>query len=220
MNNQKYASELSYWAKRYVDEDKLFSNAHYKDIFLNMSQQISDDFISNKIIADFGCGPRGSLAWAKKANLRFGIDILADAYLELFHNNIENHNTIYVKCTENYIPIPSNFFDIVFTLNALDHVDNLSQVSSEIERILKPGGELIGSFNIGEPPTPSEPQTLSESIIYSTVLSDKYDITSWRTAQKSERGTYDNFKKPQEIFDKGSPYILWVRATKKYDPKY
>lgn len=217
MKDNKYVSELSYWAKKYIESKKIFSNSHYKKIFLEMSEKETDDFITGKCIADFGCGPRGSLAWAEKASLRIGIDVLADAYTDLFYDNIILHKMIYVKSTENYIPIPSNFFDIMFMLNSLDHVSNLAFMSHEITRTLKPGGELVGSFNIGEPATLCEPQCLSEEIIKSTLLNDKYDIVSLRKAKKHDTSTYKNFFEKKYIDNNTDTYILWIRAIKRYE---
>jgi 3-isopropylmalate dehydratase small subunit len=106
---KKYKSELSFWLNRYICEHKKFQNSHYKKIFLSMMEEENDNFVFGKRIADFGCGPRGSLAWANNAELRVGIDVLSDAYADLFPDNIINHNMIYVKSTEKHIPTPSNY---------------------------------------------------------------------------------------------------------------
>ncbi len=118
---------------------------------LAMAEEKDTDFYEGKIIADFGCGPRGSLVWAEKPCFRIGIDALADIYADEFTDNIINHGMIYVKSTEKVIPLPSNSIDIMFTLNAVDHVDCFSEMCDEIIRVIKPGGEFIGSFNLEEP---------------------------------------------------------------------
>ena len=45
---------------------------------LAMAEEPTADFLAGKIVAAFGCGPRGSLVWAPNALLRIGIDVLAD----------------------------------------------------------------------------------------------------------------------------------------------
>lgn len=63
----KSSSELSYWQQSYKDSNGNFKNSHYKKNMLAMAEENSESFIENKIIADFGCGPCGSLAWAESA---------------------------------------------------------------------------------------------------------------------------------------------------------
>lgn len=210
----KYKSELSFWKSRYEIDNRKFFNFHYQKIMLAMAGEKNDNFLSGKLIADFGCGPRGSLVWAKSASLCIGIDVLADRYAEEFYDNIISHNMIYIKSTEKVIPLPSNFLDIIFTLNAIDHVDSFPVICNEILRVLKPGGEFIGSFNLEEPVTPCEPQKLNEILIKEHLL--KYlKIQIYRI---SEPGPEDNkylpFFNNSESYKKGKKGYLWIRGKK------
>ena len=164
-----------------------------------------------KIVADFGCGPRGSLCWAIEAKKRIGIDILARAFERFI---ILEHNMIYICSTDTEIPLPSSYIDVLFTLNALDHVNNLSAMCKEILRILAPGGDLIASFNLNEEATVSEPQTLTENLIKLHLL--RYlDVRSYRIRPKGEDANpYEYFFKESPIRRYRGPRILWVRASK------
>jgi len=139
----KYTSELQYWIGRYNAEDKDFHNDHYRALMLAMAQEKTDSFLENKIVADFGCGPRGSLAWTQSPLLKIGIDVLVDKYFDTFGDILFKHNCIYVKSTEHYIPLPSEFVDVVFTMNSMDHTENFSTMASEVLRILKVGGSSL-----------------------------------------------------------------------------
>lgn len=180
---------------------------------LAMAEEPNDDFLKGKIIADFGCGPRGSLVWAKSALLRIGIDVLADRYADEFTDNIISHGMIYVKSTEHVIPLPSDFIDVLFTLNAMDHVDNFSEMCKELIRILKPGGVFIGGFNLEEPASPNEPQQLNEKIIKKNLL-DKMEVQSYRITNKGpvENG-YAPFFDGNLSYTPGQEGLLWVKAT-------
>jgi hypothetical protein len=101
----KYEEELAFWKSRLVHDQGTFQNKHYERIMLGMAQESSQDFLRGRIVADFGCGPRGSLVWADGASLRIGIDVLADAYADAFTDNITSHNMIYLKSTEEVIPL-------------------------------------------------------------------------------------------------------------------
>jgi SAM-dependent methyltransferase len=211
---KKYVSELSFWRSRFQIDKGRFQNSHYERMMLAMAEQSDDEFLRNKVVADFGCGPRGSLAWADSALVRIGIDVLADRYADEFKDNITSHHMIYVKSTESVIPLPSDFVDVMFTLNAIDHVDNFSAMCNEIIRVLKPGGEFIGSFNLEEPPGPGEPQQLNEKMISDNLLS-KLKILSYRVTRIGPEGNrYSPFFEGNLSYEPGEEGILWAKARK------
>ena len=76
----KHREEIAYWRNEWVAGH--FHNDYYEQTMLMLAQEPDGEFLRNKIVADFGCGPQGSLCWAKMARARIGIDVLADAYGE------------------------------------------------------------------------------------------------------------------------------------------
>jgi hypothetical protein len=96
----------------------------------------------------------------------------------------------------------------------MDHVSHLGIMCDEIHRVLAPNGTLIGSFNLDEPPTFSEPQTLSEDSLHRALLRH-FDIQSYRTAAPGPEGdTYKHFFDGSNPPSSGRRY-LWVRARKR-----
>jgi SAM-dependent methyltransferase len=210
----KYDSELSFWQRRFELENGSFVNSQYEPMMLAIAEEHTQSFVAGKIIADFGCGPLGTLQWAESALMRIGIDVLADRYADAFYDTIISHNMVYIKSTERVIPLPSEFVDIMFTVNAMDHVDNFSSMCSEIIRVMKPGGELIGSFNLEEPATACEPQRLDESIIDRELLRT-LRIKSYRVSDKGpEDNPYASFLNGTISYTSGREGFLWVRAMK------
>jgi SAM-dependent methyltransferase len=219
-SNSKYQGELEFWIERYNAEHHTFQNGHYEKIMLGMSQELNDSFLKDKIVVDFGCGPRGSLVWTTAPKLRIGVDVLVDKYFDFFGDEMINDNYIYIKSTEKHIPIPTEFADVVYTMNSMDHTDNFEAMLSEIFRILKTGGEFIGSFNMNEPATETEPQTLTFEMIekiFSQKLQIQHKLTAFKgDSLKPKRGTYDcffdkNIKLPSEK----DICILWIRGKKR-----
>ena len=210
---EKYEHELNFWKNRYEEDNHLFDNSNYEKLMLGMAGENNENFLKNKIVADFGCGPRGSLKWLKSATIKIGTDVLVDKYVDIFYSNIISHEMIYLKCTESAIPIPSDYIDILFTLNAIDHVDSFEKMSKEIVRIIKPGGEFIGSFNLNEPATTCEPESLSEEIVKKELLS-YFTIKSYRISGFSGNNRYEPFIKGKLHYEKGEIATLWVRAVK------
>jgi ubiquinone/menaquinone biosynthesis C-methylase UbiE len=212
----KHDSELGYWLGRFEAENQRFHNGWYRDLMVGVAGAEDESDFEGKIVADFGCGPRGSLAWCKGASMRFGIDVLADIYAEHFENALREHETIYVRSTESYIPMPSDSVDVLITINSLVHVDNLAEMSAELVRILKPGGLFLGSFNLEEPANEAEPQCLNEAIL-TDVLFRHLEVESVRITDQHEgyANRYEPFLSGMELtYSKGEEGILWMRGTK------
>jgi SAM-dependent methyltransferase len=210
----KYSAELGFWKKKYKEDKGIFRNAHFEKIMLGMAEETSQTFLKNKVIADFGCGPRGSLNWVTSANIKIGIDVLANLYAENFPENLINHGMIYVKNTEKTIPLPSESVDILFTLNAIDHVDCFECMCKELLRIVKYDGLIIASFNLEEAATPFEPQRLTEEIIQEQLL-QHLDVISYRIShQGPEDDPYRPFFTDKLAYTKGEEGYLWVKARK------
>lgn len=213
----KYESEFDYWEDRYGTEDGLFSNSHYKDLMLSIAEENDDEFLKDRVVVDFGCGPRGSLAWTNAPAIKIGVDVLASRYAEHFGKNLTKHNMLYITSSENCIPIPDSYADCIMTINSLDHVKNLDIMCKEIVRCLKKGGVLLGSFNLNEAKSACEPQTLTESLLKEKLFV-YFDIISYRIAKQGEGNKqFDNMVNSRfaEGDDKLSPCFLWVRAIKK-----
>ena len=214
LTHTKTGYELRYWKERYAKEGNRLDNDFYAKLMLSISDEKDDAFLKDKVVGDFGCGPRGSLIWAKSARIRLGIDVLAQRYIESFPQEHLGHDMIYVASTEASIPVPSEFCDVVYSVNSLDHVKNLAPMCKEIRRILKPGGEIIGSFNLNHAPERAEPQTISEEILKNTLFKG-YEIIHWWV---SAPGPVDDLYQPlyaRQLKDPGrGEAYLWARARK------
>jgi len=111
----KHTSEFYYWYTQLKKDGGVFRNSWYRNLMLQIAGEKDQDFVAGKVIADFGCGPLGSLCWADKAKERIGIDVLADKYRLL---GTDNQNITYIQSSENSIPLESGSVDILFTINA------------------------------------------------------------------------------------------------------
>lgn len=210
----KHSHELRYWKERFALEGGKLQNDFYAKLMLSISDEENDDFLRGKIVGDFGCGPRGSLVWARQASLKIGIDVLATKYLECFPLELISHGVIYVSSSELHIPLPDSICDYVYSVNSLDHVKNLLPMCNELRRVLKPGGEIIGSFNLNHLPSTAEPQRISENILRK-MLFRNYEIIHWWV---SAPGPVDDLYRPlyeRKLIDPaGGEAYLWARARK------
>jgi ubiquinone/menaquinone biosynthesis C-methylase UbiE len=214
--NHKNNSELEYWKKRFIVEGNTFQNSWYKKHMLNMVN-VNESFFQNKVVADFGCGPRGSLDWLKNSKLNLGIDVNVGLYADSFKSAFLNKNMIFVQSTEYTIPLPDNYVDVLLSMNALDHVDNLSEMCLELLRILKPAGIFAAYFNLEEPASACEPQCLTEKLLNEVILS-KLNIIEYKSAIVPEppHTRYEALHNEGfQSYVAGKEGVLWVLATKK-----
>jgi SAM-dependent methyltransferase len=216
--HSKHSYELRFWRERYELEGNRFRNDFYEELMLSIADEADASFLKGKTVMDFGCGPRGSLAWATGAAARIGVDVLALRYISSFPTEYVKHDMIYVTSTEARIPLPDASCDVVYSVNSLDHVRNLLPMCNELRRVLKPGGELIGSFNLNHRPERAEPQKISEGLLKKLLFRD-YRIRHWWV---SAPGPADDLYRPlfsrQFIAPGGGEAYLWARAVKPTKP--
>ena len=78
-------------------------------------------------------------------------------YLQL---GVNNHKACYVAAKAEHLPFVTGSFDIVTSINSLDHVDDLNITLEEIARILTSGGHFMFLVEVHPKPTLSEPITI------------------------------------------------------------
>ena len=115
-------------------------------------------FFEGKVVLDIGSGPLG-FPDACPARVSLSVDPLHERYAAS-GLLLEGSPAIYLSVGAERIPLVSASVDVVVVRNALDHVDDPDAVLAEIQRLLKPGGELIANFDVGHTPTPTEPHDL------------------------------------------------------------
>lgn len=147
---------MRYWTGRAALEGVL-GNDHYEHVFTTQFG-LEARFFDGKRVLDVGCGPRGSLEWAAGAAQRVGLDPLVDRYREL---GVDRHAMQYAAAPAEKIPFPDASFDIVASLNSLDHVDDVDAAVGEITRVAAPGAIWLLTVEVGHEPTPMEPHSLS-----------------------------------------------------------
>ena len=160
-NDFKHGHELKFWAGRVKKEKTLkqiSGGAPYERFYIKDFNLSYEDY-QDKSILDIGCGPRGSLEWADMAALRIGLDPLVNDYFKLGGGTLY-HKMHYVRGYSEDMPFPDEMFDFVFSINSLDHVDDLDETISEMKRVLKVGGICGIIVDTNHKPTPTEPITI------------------------------------------------------------
>ncbi len=149
-------AEMAYWNDRAALEGVL-GNAHYERVF-TAQFGLQRSFFDAKRVLDVGCGPRGSLEWAANAAQRVGLDPLVERYREL---GIDRHAMQYAAAPAERMPFSDASFDVVATLNSLDHVDDVDAAVAEITRVAAPGATWLLTVEVGHAPTATEPHSFT-----------------------------------------------------------
>lgn len=211
----KYIGELQFWKDRF-DKEQVLGNAHYKDLMLAISGKSYSYFVGKRV-ADFGCGPRGSLEWCDCADERVGIDILVNEYKAL---GIENHKMKYVKSSEHEIPLNDATYDVCFSVNSLDHAANPLVMFNEMLRITKVDGLICLSLNLDEPPSITEPSIITQDFVRDAILArlnvHHYIVSPRPPKGHSVYGYLENWAKTGQF---PPPYngawgVAWVSGSK------
>lgn len=165
----KYIHEYMYW-RRKVDAGGTLNNSHYESLFTTMFG-LEKEFYTGKRMLDLGCGPCGSLEWADNTAQRVGLDPLAEAYQFLIEGS---HAMEYTPDFAESISFDDNHFDVLTSINSLDHVDKLNDVIAEMKRVVKPGGYILIAAEISKFKKYCEPSLVSWSLADS--FRDDFDI--------------------------------------------
>jgi ubiquinone/menaquinone biosynthesis C-methylase UbiE len=211
--SQRRQAEFEFWEEWVREHGTAPETDYYRKFMLDMGNLKDVSFFDGKICVDIGCGPRGSLTWLSNAKAAIGLDPLSESYARL---GIEKHSMLYLACAAERMPFPSGYVDVVFSMNSLDHVDNLPAACREIRRVLKPGGHFIGSLNLDEPPTVTEPWTLTEELL------EQQLFRGWEAQYREIRpkvhslerfGPYKYFYEPcpAEALETGKTRAMWCR---------
>lgn len=173
----KNAQELEFWQRYKLSQGGRLWNDHYVTLFTT-AFGLDESFYEDKSVLDVGCGPCGSLEWADLASRRVGLDPLANDYAVL---RASPQKMEYSNARSEAMPFPDDDFDIITSINSLDHVDDVDATASEISRVLKPGGQFLLITEVNHGPRVTEPHNLSWNVVtrfpgLTLVESDRFAI--------------------------------------------
>lgn len=203
--------EMDYWKQKYAEEGGRLANDHYKWLYVDF-WGFDDAFYAGKRILDIGCGPRGSLEWADMAAERVGLDSLVDRYREI---GIDQHRMTYCDSPIETAPFLDGHFDVVTSINSLDHVDDVDAAIDAIGRLTKPGGTFLLLVEVLHDPTVCEPHRFDWTLV--DRFSSQFDLAYCRHAEGGGKSMRENLEGPEYDANDPTPRggVLAARFTRK-----
>lgn len=102
--------------------------------------KIGSDSLSGKRVLEVGCGPLAPVLQFSNC-VRHGLDRLLNMYVDAGWP-LYDYDAKLANAKGESMPYVDSYFDVVISVNALDHVDDFAKVASEIQRVLKVGGNF------------------------------------------------------------------------------
>lgn len=122
-----------------------------------------DSFVGKKVV-DIGSGPMPTLDVFSGCE-RYCVDHLIEEFRGLGYPLEEfEPETQFVVSKSEALSFDDDFFDVVISRNALDHVDDFPATCREILRVLKSGGWVHIQIHY-HAPTPTEPLSLNDELV-------------------------------------------------------
>lgn len=115
-------------------------------------------------VAEVGPGPLGLGRWFVGPML-VGIEPLLKEYVRIGYP-LSGHNIGYTCDPIEATGHVDGAFDAAFSVNAIDHVDDFAAACAELERIVKPDGEIRIEVHY-HAPTVTEPHSLNDELVKS-----------------------------------------------------
>jgi SAM-dependent methyltransferase len=146
--------------------------------------KIGSDSLRGKRVLEVGCGPLAPILQFSDC-VRHGLDPLLNMYVDAGWP-LYDYDAKFVNAKGESMPYIDSYFDVVISVNALDHVDDFGKVASEIQRVLKVGGELYFEVEYHHA-TITEPLELSDDVV-------RKSFSSCDMKKIIERGKRDTFQ--------------------------
>lgn len=95
------------------------------------------DTSDESLILDVGCGPNDYISAIPGRHIF--LDDIMDVYVDKL---AAAHDGLRVCARTELMPLASSSIDIIYSINMIDHVDDMPETIAEIHRVLKPGGKV------------------------------------------------------------------------------
>jgi SAM-dependent methyltransferase len=122
---------------RQVARYRPLKNDPYYDLNISLTSKLDSlkSSLENKKILEYGAGERPFEEFFK------GMSVVAADISQNAQGTID----VILDKESNYLPFPDNAFDVIIIFDVLEHIKNDREICKEFNRVLTPGGLVIGN---------------------------------------------------------------------------
>lgn len=165
-----------------------WTELHQKPKYL-ADLQLSSDVFRYKKVLDVGAGPIPSATCFDDCYL-YALDPLHHKYRLIGFPQHLYPQVNFIDSSAEDIPMEDNFFDVIISVNAIDHVDNLEAVANELSRVAK--DDVMFAMHVHyHKSTVCEPIEINDSI-FRNLFSWVRNLTIVDKSQNSFSGNVDD----------------------------
>jgi ubiquinone/menaquinone biosynthesis C-methylase UbiE len=146
-------NEMNQYSKQFSKQKNSFIYSAFwiKNSFLHFSRKVEYQFVFNEIennkrILDAGCGITFFPFFLKEKFSNINLDLVD--FSKSTQKFYKDKDFKFFNSDLNNLDIVNDYYDIVYSVSTLEHIQTYDNVIKEISRILKPGGKLIITFDV------------------------------------------------------------------------
>ncbi len=171
--------EFAYWKKVWKNDFDPYNDS--RDIWTALGHD--QNFLRDKYVLDVGCGPTGRLSYFeqhKGSGKIWAMDPLLDQYRTLPSINFNVYDHLVCCATEDKREELVDTFDLIISLNALDHGYDISLACNNLYSYLKQDGVAFISLDCCNTihPDPTHPIRITKDRMSKVLEDAKFTITS------------------------------------------
>ena len=116
---------------------------------------------ANTLILDIGCGPYDNISAIP------GQHIFLDDIMDAFASRLSaHHDGLRICARTELMPIATGSVDVLYSVNMIDHVDDMPETIAEMHRVLRPGGRVyLQTYFNSHPLLETEPGVVDRSFL-------------------------------------------------------
>lgn len=165
------AKEAGYWARNDVMPSQMDRvRSRYGPVLVEVSQRLRPD----SRILDVGSGPTCAAQFLEVGAKTY-LDPLMDRYLDQYFTSLPAGEK--VRGMAESIPAPSQTFDVVVSVNALDHMCAPEAVLEEIHRVLLDDGLFVLGIFLHSPPIAVARRVIERCLPFAREDAHPYSMT-------------------------------------------
>jgi SAM-dependent methyltransferase len=170
-STNKNAAELAHFKRSFVKIP-----CAKKQYFRNINSIPHPTPNDSDIIVDIGCGPYDCISQSEGQH--FFVDDLMDFYVDELGAEFSGYR---IFARTELLPFDSESVDIIYSVNMIDHVDDMPATVGEMYRILKPSGRIyLQTYFNSHPLLETEPGVF-DRFFFDQFITPYFDVSDLST---------------------------------------